>query len=63
MKTIEIVISPTGEIRVETKGFGGSSCQEASRLIEQALGNHASEQLKPEFYAQTETEGSVENQT
>ena len=54
MKTIEITVLPTGETKVETKGFTGGECREASRFIEQALGKQTSEQLTPEFYQQTE---------
>ena len=54
MKTIEITVSLQGEVKVQTKGFAGSSCQEASRLIEQALGTKVSEQMTPEFYQQQE---------
>ncbi len=46
MKTIEIVVSPTGETRVETKGFSGSACRDASKFLEQALGKRTNEQLK-----------------
>ena len=53
IKTIEIVISPTGQSTVTTKGFTGSSCREASRIIEQALGKKTEETLTPEFYATT----------
>jgi hypothetical protein len=53
-RTIEITVTPTGETKVETKGFTGSECREASRFIEQALGQQTSEQLTPEFYQQTE---------
>ena len=63
MKRIEIVVSPQGESRVETKGFTGNQCQQASQFIAKALGKRTEEQLKPEFYTQTETEGSVENKT
>lgn len=38
-KIIEIVVSPTGETKLETKGFVGSECIEASRFVEEALGN------------------------
>ena len=55
MKTIEIVVNAKGETTVQTKGFTGSSCQEASKLIEQALGARASEQMTPEFYQQPTT--------
>jgi len=61
LKTIEIVISPQGESRVETKGFVGESCREASKFIESALGNVASEKLKPEFHQTSATQNSVEN--
>ena len=50
MKTIEIIVSPTGETEVHTKGFAGSSCRDASRFIEQALGNRTGEKLTAEFH-------------
>ena len=50
MKTIELIISPTGQTTVQTKGFAGSSCQDASRLIELALGKRTGEQLTSEFH-------------
>ena len=50
MKTIEILIDPKGETRLQTKGFAGSSCRDASRFIEQALGKRISEQLTAEFH-------------
>jgi hypothetical protein len=49
-KTIEIVVAPNGQTRVETKGFSGSECCQASQFIEQALGQRQHEQLKAEFY-------------
>ncbi len=49
-RTIEVIVSPKGETRIETRGFAGSSCQEASRFLEQALGTRAAEQLTAEFY-------------
>jgi hypothetical protein len=54
-KTIEIIVSPDGKLRVEAKGFVGAECREASRLIERALGQQTDEQLTGEFYA-TQTE-------
>ncbi len=48
--TIEIVVSPTGEATVQTKGFAGPSCREASRFVEQALGERTAERLTAEFY-------------
>ena len=50
MKTIEITITSKGEASVQTKGFAGSSCRDASKFIEQALGQRTGEQLTPEFH-------------
>ncbi len=50
MKIIEITIDTTGQSTVQTTGFTGSSCRDASRFIEQALGERASETLTAEFY-------------
>ena len=49
-RTIEIIIAPDGQSRVETKGFSGSECRDASRLLEAALGKTTAEQLTAEFH-------------
>lgn len=51
MQVIEIIVAPDGGTRVETKGFAGASCRQASAFVEQALGQRAREQLTGEFYA------------
>ena len=51
MKTITIIVSPTGETSLKTKGFAGAECREASRFVEEALGKRQSEQLTGEFHA------------
>lgn len=56
MKTVEITVSPNGESRVETQGFIGSECREASQLIERALGGVTSERLTAEFFADSTAE-------
>jgi hypothetical protein len=55
-KTIEIIVSPKGETTVTTKGFAGSSCKEASKFIEQALGQQTSERLTAEFHQAQQVE-------
>ncbi len=62
MKCIEITVSPTGETKVETKGFTGSSCRDASRLIEQSLGKTAGERFTPEFYQQVTADATAKQQ-
>jgi hypothetical protein len=52
LKTIEITITPTGQTSVETKGFSGAECRQASEFIEKALGQRTAERLTGEFYAQ-----------
>ena len=49
-KTIEIIVSPQGQTRVETKGFTGNECRQASEYIEQALGQRIGEELTAEFH-------------
>jgi hypothetical protein len=50
VKIIEITIGPAGESKVQTRGFAGGECREASRFIEQALGRRTAETLTSEFY-------------
>jgi hypothetical protein len=38
VKTLEVIVSPTGEAVVQTKGFTGATCRQASHALEQALG-------------------------
>ena len=52
-RTIEVIVSPQGESKIETRGFAGTSCQEASRFLEQALGLRSAEQLTAEYYQST----------
>jgi hypothetical protein len=58
MKTIEIVVTPTGQTQVQTKGFVGSECRQASQFIEQALGQRTGEQLTSEFHQQANQQQS-----
>jgi len=57
---IEVVISPTGETRVETKGFVGSTCRQASQFLEQALGANLGEKLTAEFYQQEPAQNRIQ---
>jgi hypothetical protein len=49
-KTIEILVGPDGKITVQTIGFAGDSCRQASKSLEQALGQTEREQLTAEFH-------------
>lgn len=50
MKRIEIIVQPDGQTKIETFGFAGADCQEATRIIERSLGQTQAEELKPEFH-------------
>jgi hypothetical protein len=50
LKTIKITVDPKGQSRVETSGFTGGECREASRFVEQALGTRSAETLTAEFH-------------
>ena len=59
-KKIEITIAPDGQSKVETQGFTGPECREASKFIEQALGQQSSETLKPEFHQSATTQQQIQ---
>jgi hypothetical protein len=47
---IEVIISPTGDTSVQTKGFTGSTCRDASKALERALGIVQSDKPTAEMY-------------
>ena len=49
-RVIEVTISPQGETTIQTKGYVGGDCLQASKFLEQALGVVASERKTAEFY-------------
>ena len=55
-RQIEILVAPDGATTVETLGFTGAACREASRFIEQALGRQRAERRTAEFYHQQSTQ-------
>ena len=55
-RVIEVVVSPTGEATVQTKGYAGADCLQASKFLEQALGVVAADNKTAEFYQQTGAE-------
>ena len=59
-RIIEVLISPTGETTVQTKGFTGGECHQASKWLEKALGVAATDQKTSEFFQAETTEQRVE---
>ena len=54
-KRIEITVSPEGTTSIKTSGFTGSSCKDATRDLERALGVAGRETLQPEYFQQGST--------
>ena len=63
MKIIEITVDTQGQIKVETRGFTGGECREASKFIEQALGQRTDEKLTPDFYQAQSSEQQLKQST
>lgn len=62
MKRIEITVGPKGTTQVETKGFVGDSCLEASEFIKQALGKQSTPQKTAEFFQPASQDARVDAQ-
>ena len=50
MKSIEIIVGPGGEIKIDAVGFTGADCDQATAFLEKSLGKSEAKQRKPEFY-------------
>ena len=59
-RVIEVIVSPAGEATVQTRGYEGSDCLQASRFLEQALGLRTSDRKTDEFYAATPSHQQVQ---
>jgi len=47
---ITVEISAEGAVTVQTSGFAGASCQQATKALEAALGTVVSDTKTPEFH-------------
>jgi hypothetical protein len=52
-RLIEVIVSPTGEATVQTKGYAGADCLSASQFLEAALGVATADHQTAEFYQTT----------
>lgn len=59
-RIIEITISRNGAATLQTKGFSGADCLQASRFLEQALGVSLNESKSAEFYQTTPMQQSLQ---
>ncbi len=63
MKIIEITVDTKGQTKVETRGFTGGECREASKFIEQALGQITDEKVTAEFFEIQTTDQPLKQST
>jgi hypothetical protein len=49
-RIIEITVSPTGETTIQTRGYAGGDCLQASKFLEEALGVATTDRKTAEFY-------------
>jgi len=49
-RIIEVTVSPQGETTVQTKGYSGAECLQASKFLEQSLGLAVTDHKTGEFY-------------
>lgn len=61
-RIIEVTISPKGEVTVQTKGYAGSDCLQASKFLEQALGISTSDRKTTEFFNTSVVEQHLQQQ-
>lgn len=50
MRTIEVLIAPTGEATVQTRGYTGADCLRASKWLGRSLGIATADQTTPEYF-------------
>lgn len=51
MKSVQVTVSPEGEVVVEALGFKGKGCKAATEAIEKAVGVSSKTTPKPEYNA------------
>lgn len=56
MMVIEIIVNPAGQTTVQTKGFSGATCRDASRALENALGLVEQDRPTAEMYERAPAE-------
>jgi len=61
-RIIELIVSPQGETKIQTKGYSGGNCLHASKWLEQALGISTADSKTAEYYQAADSEQRVQQQ-
>ena len=54
-RSIEIIVSPHGDISIDAVNFKGADCEAATRFLEEALGQAGDRKHKPEYHQRQTT--------
>ncbi len=54
-RSIEVIVGPSGEIKIDAVGFKGADCEQATRFLEEVLGTVGTKVKKPEFHQHSHT--------
>ena len=55
-KTIEVIVSTDGAIKIDAVGFKGADCERATAFLEKALGTASGRQKKPEYHGKAQAQ-------
>ena len=59
MRTIELIVQPNGQLKIDAVGFSGPDCERATAFLEKALGTVKAKAKKPDFYRQVNRQQTV----
>jgi hypothetical protein len=59
---LELIITPSGEVRVEVKGAKGKACMQYVELFEQRVGRVKQKRVTSEFYEPERKTGIVDSE-
>jgi hypothetical protein len=59
-RVTELIVTKEGQTTIQTKGYSGGTCTDASKWLEQALGITTNERKTTEFYETTNTDQHVQ---
>ena len=51
MRAIQVIVDPSGNLKIEALNFQGTDCEKATRFLEEALGQLKERRRKPEYLA------------
>ena len=54
-KKVIVKLGKDGSVKVEAEGFVGSSCEDATKFIDDIFGKPTDKKLKPEYYQEEQT--------